>query len=419
MSRVKYLHRRKGSQNWYVKLWSPDGYVEKSLRTPDRHEAELAAADYVKEHKRKLLEARPRLVPGWHHQYEPGLHEAPNGERVAATDRELTFYDAAGKFLRTEPNGQAVPTLINWPMGMVLTMGKPTPQQRRIGPVVDLSKLARPPLAAKNSDDAVIETYIRHAGVTGYFEREARATWTLYKTLTNNKPLKGATRDDGRKIVAHFEAQGVKTATTRKKIGWLAAAVNLAIKEGKLRFNPFAGIVPKREDNEARLPLSDADMKAVKGALGRLSEGDRLLLRLLASTGMRLSEAFEIGSEAVERGCRYTVVGHKTAQSKRRVPFPAAVLPYLPKTIRGPLFRGSAPAASKRLNRFLKDAGISDARKVVHSFRHRAKDRLRAAGCPLDVQYELLGHETKTVASGYGRGSPVPLLKRWIDKIGF
>jgi hypothetical protein len=43
------------------------------------------------------------------------------------------------------------------------------------------------------------------------------------------------------------------------------------------------------------------------------------------------------------------------------------------------------------------------------------------AGCknPLDIQYELLGHETKTVASGYGRGSPVPLLRKWLDMVGF
>ena len=86
---------------------------------------------------------------------------------------------------------------------------------------------------------------------------------------------------------------------------------------------------------------------------------------------------------------------------------------------KGRLFKGGEPAASKRLNRFLRDVGIADTRKVAHSLRHRAKDRLRAEGCPLDVQYELLGHETKTVASGYGHGSPVPLLRKWIDKIGF
>jgi integrase len=237
--------------------------------------------------------------------------------------------------------------------------------------------------------------------------------------LTDTKPLKDATRDDGRKVVQHFEDQGVKSATVKKKIGWLTAAVNLAIKEGKLQFNPFSSIVPKREDKKKRLPLSEADMKEAKRGLARLSEADQLLFRLLASTGIRLSEAFEIDGELKERGCRYVIVGKKTEQSERRVPLPASVLPLLPGTIKGPLFQqGEAPAASKRLNRFLNDIGIVDPRKVVHSLRHRAQDRLRAAGCPEDVRWALLGHEEKTVAAGYGEGFPVPLLRKWIDKIG-
>ena len=56
-----------------------------------------------------------------------------------------------------------------------------------------------------------------------------------------------------------------------------------------------------------------------------------MLVRLLASTGMRLSEAFEIDSEDKERGVRYVMVGKKTEQSLRRVPLPATVLPHLPK----------------------------------------------------------------------------------------
>jgi hypothetical protein len=44
---------------------------------------------------------------------------------------------------------------------------------------------------------------------------------------------------------------------------------------------------------------------------------------------------------------------------------------------------------------------------------------LRAAGCPSDIREELLGHEHKTVAAGYGKGSPVTLLRKWLDKVGF
>ncbi len=120
-----------------------------------------------------------------------------------------------------------------------------------------------------------------------------------------------------------------------------------------------------------------------------------------------------------ERGCRYIIVGRKTSQSLRRVPLPATLLPFLPRKIEGRLFPGGPKAASKRLNRFLNRVGIADPRKVVHSLRHRAQDRLRAAGCPEDCRWAILGHEEETVAEGYGEGFPVKLLRRWIDKIGF
>ena len=284
--------------------------------------------------------------------------------------------------------------------------------------MIEASETSRPTLAVKNGDDAIFETYITHANVTGYYEREARTVWALFKSLCD-KPSKDATRDDGRKLVQHFEGQGLKSASIRKKIMWLNAAVNLAIKEGRLTFNPFSSIVPDRKDKVKRLSLDETDMKTCKRSLRQLDKREQLLFRLLAATGMRLSEAFEIDSEMKERGVRDVIVGKKTEQSERRVPLPVAVLSYLPKVIRRLLFEGDTAAASKRLNRFLNNCGIVDARKVVHSLRHRPQDRLRAAGCPEDVRWAILGHEEKSVAAGYGAGFPVRLLKQWIDRICF
>jgi hypothetical protein len=58
-----------------------------------------------------------------------------------------------------------------------------------------------------------------------------------------------------------FQNQNLKSATIQKKIGWLNAAVNLAIKENRLRFNPFSNIVPRRNDKQKRLPLNEADSR--------------------------------------------------------------------------------------------------------------------------------------------------------------
>ena len=416
--KTDYLFQRPGSSNWWIKLQSPGKRVEKSLGTRDKKEAEIIALPMVAHHKAALLAARPRMETVWRYEYEPSadMQDASNGERVLASATELKFYGPDGKLLRTTPNGGPSFRIIN----LQHRLGIPFVDERMIGFTEEARARAKP----KTDDDKVLETYIVHRKITGYIEREARDVWALFKTLTDGKPLKDCDRDDGRKLVTHFEAQGLKSATIEKKIAWLNAAVNLAISEGRLKFNPFASIVPRVRDKTRRLPLADADMKAIKRNLTRLGEADQLLVRLLAGTGMRLSEAFEIDGEQKERGVRYVIVGKKTEQSLRRVPLPAAVLPYLPKSIKEPLFaltkhKDPSDAASKRLNRFLDDIGITDPRKVAHSLRHRAQDRLRAAGCPEDVRWSILGHEEETVAAGYGVGFPVPLLRKWIDKIGF
>jgi integrase len=408
-----YLFQRDGSDKWWIKVRSAGKRTERSLGTSNRREAEILALPLIAEHKANLLAARPRIEPTWQHEYAPGReHVGPDGGRIFATERELFYLDAQGVMTRKASNGGPAFQLTSVPR---LGFDLPVP--------IEVTDAERPKLAVKNGDDALLETYLKHADLAHYSEREARDTWSLYKSLTDSKMLKDATRDDGRKLVEYFENQGLKSATIKKKLTWLSACCNLAIDEGKLTFNPFASIAPNRDDKLIRLPLDAADMKSIKREIGRLDKPDQVLLRLLAATGMRLSEAFEIESEKTERGVRYVIVGRKTEQSMRRVPLPAAVLPYLPKSIKGPVFGDDgkprvAERASKRLNRFLREIGITEPCKVVHSLRHRAKDQLRAAGCPLDVQYELLGHEESTVARGYGRGSPVPLLKKWIDKIG-
>jgi integrase len=402
--KIDYLFLRDGSRNWQIKLQHPGGErIEKSLGTPDRAQAEILALPYIQDHKVRLFEAKPGIQVTWLHRFAPGQeHITPDGERIVADDRELIFLNDNGAIVRKEPNGEFAVALP--PLREQKAFVRREEQRQRTG---------------TSPDDALIETYLKHKNVTGYYEREARAVWALYKQLTNGKPLKDASRDDGRKLVEYYEKQDLKSATIQKKIGWLTAAVNLAIDEARLKFNPFSSIVPERDDKQRRLPLSEADIRNVKRNLDRLDEGDQQLFRVLAATGMRLSEAFEIDGEMKERGCRYIIVGRKTSQSLRRVPLPAVVLPFLPRKIEGLLFPGDPRAASKRLNRFLNGVRIEDRRKVVHSLRHRAQDRLRAAGCPEDLRWAILGHEQKTVAAGYGEGFPVPLLRRWIDKIGF
>jgi hypothetical protein len=111
--KTDYLFLRPGSQNWHIKLQSPEGRVERSLRTPDRREAEVLALPLIQEHKTKLLEARPRLETTWQYKFESGReHVGPEGQRIVATDRDLIFLNHNGAITKTAPNGSPAYQLV-------------------------------------------------------------------------------------------------------------------------------------------------------------------------------------------------------------------------------------------------------------------------------------------------------------------
>jgi integrase len=379
--------------------------VEKSLGTTDRDEAVVLAADHIKEHKTRLFIAHAPEGVTWQSKYAPGLHDGPDGGKIFATERELHYMDATGKVTIKGPNGG---------LGG-LRFALPAPDAR--------------PAYADKSDDGLFDTYLVDSGLTGFPKKEAETMWRLFKTVVG-KPLPKCTREDGKAIVRHMEDEAdepLKSATLRRRMVPLIATVNLAIKDSKhVGVNPFVSCVPDRDDEEERDPFSDDDVKLMKANLRKLDAADQLLVRVLATTGMRRGEAFEIDSEETEKGIRYCTIGTKTPQSHRRVPFPKDLLPYLPKKITGPLFTGRKDNAGKRLRAWLSEIGIAGDKAPMHSFRHRAAKQMRAAGILEDVREAIGGWANgkgKKVSRKYGNkhgaGYPITVLRKAIDKIGF
>jgi integrase len=429
-----YLFQRPGSSNWYVQLRSPDERKVVSLRTADKLQAQIAAAPMIAEHKAKLLAARPHLQTV--RKLEPGEHAGPDGGKIVANERELIYLNHNGGYLRTEPN-------------TMLAVIPPYPEssaQAVVKFIGSLDKPTRPVVAAKTADDDLLKTYLKQRGIikeeNGVItildklrEKQAQAIWHTFKTVAN-KPIAKCTRDDGRAIVAQLVDQAggedeIKSATLKRRMVPLVATVNLAIEEGKLTFNPFAGCVPDRDDEEERDPFSDDDMKLIRANLRKLTKSDQLLVRLLATTGLRREEAFEIDGEQKENGIRFVTIGGKTPQSLRRVPFPKDLLPHLPKKITGQLIPGRMDTAGKRLKKWLIDIGVikeDDGRDLapMHSFRHRAAQRLRAA-VPDESLREAVGgwangkkkKTSRKYGNKHGAGFPLPMLKKAIDCIGF
>ncbi len=199
---MKYLFQRYGSQNYWIRLLSPDKRIEKSLGTPDRHQAELLALPLIAEHKAALQARRPRLEAAWGYRLEPGReHIGADGQRIIATERELLILDGAGRIVGREPNGgpalRMVPDLASFPEG------KEAERDATLWRLLR-ERESRPTVARKSDDDAIFETYLRHAGITGANEREARKSWELFRMLTAGKALRDCTREDGRTLVGHM-----------------------------------------------------------------------------------------------------------------------------------------------------------------------------------------------------------------------
>jgi integrase len=434
-----YLYQRRNSPIWYVRTQGgPNGNTAVSLRTADRATAEVLALPLIQKHKTALLASRPQLewtqayryVPGQEYTITPdaegfaahvGMGPPAGAVRVIATAETLVYLNHNGAVVGTEPNGyltqkEADPATLSPAQLRKMDEGNLLTIRGALQTMMKRPAAEQPP--AKSGDDTLFETYLKnakHGAVTGYAEKEARAVWELFKALTKGKALKDCTREDGRTLANYFADKGLKSASIKKKVGWLRNVVSFGIREGRLTFNPFIGVVPNRKDALKKVALNDADMELCRANLHALSNSDQLLFRFLSLTGARLGEAFQVVGEQIEKRIRACHVGTKTEASNRTIPFPEKLLPLLPAKIDGPLFDGDANAASKRLNAWLRASGISDPAKTIHSLRHRAIEVLRELECPDNISRRLFGH-AKDVHEGYGGG--ILVLKKWCDRIG-
>lgn len=373
--------------------------VQRSLGTPDRNLAEALAAKEIADHKITVALKAYMNAKGTFDK-QSIFDQTPNstiqhedGTISVATDKQIIRM-RGHEVLDVKPN--------NVRHGVVVDASHDL-----LKDISALHKIVEPGKRRFDPDLSILELWIKQKGISGYLEREARATFQTFKSLTKGKLFQNADFEDGVALAEHFFAQGNKSATVAKKIGHLRAAVRLAMtnqakKYPHLRFNPFSGVVAEREDAENRLMLDDNDMQLMAAHLNDMNDDERLLFVLCAGTGMGPKEAYQIKSEERHDGFRCVTIGEKSDARKRTIPLPTCVLPYLPKQISGPLFVGKRQNVTRNVNRAMNRFGIADQSKTLYSTRHRASYKLK--GVQDSLRYEVLGHESrKKPAERYGR----------------
>ncbi|TXN65367.1 tyrosine-type recombinase/integrase [Methylobacterium sp. WL18] len=475
---IDYIRKRSGTKNLWFRYQFPVGMgwgnYERTLGTPDLKTARERAASHlmkcvawVEEYKTRIKpseERRQVTTLSW--RYPPdlkGQHTLPDGRTIQVMDGMCLIAAQNGPVSEMMPNLVRSPVegvfwtraeyqaalddghlgdgqLLEWDCpgwrgeAIALPEGVRTLEQARALLDGGLIPDDRPVHRSKPrpcADDEFLEIYLKHRVIRGKNESEARRSWADFRMLTNGKPLKDCDRADGRKLADYYFAQGDKSGTVKKKIMWLRAMVRLAMMDfkPKITFNPFENVIPNIQDAIQREPMPEEDVKLIRENRHTFDDREWLLYLLCETTGMRREEAYSIDRDQVESGVRFVIVGKKTQQSRRRVPLPDAILnlPGFPTRINRPLFSPHITTEKERDNditnlgrevlRQMKRIGVKT--PGLHTLRHRAKDRLRAAGIVHEKQEELLGHEKKTVADGYGKGYPVRVLKRWVEHIGY
>lgn len=227
----------------------------------------------------------------------------------------------------------------------------------------------------------------------------------------------------------HLLSLDRKAQTKSKLWSMLRVVFSHAVGNQKIAVNPFDGITFKpAEDGVARSDFSKYELTSIFAEL-KTGQPDWWLFRLCLYTGARLGEIHQLTRADVrtDDGVLYLNLAEgegqslKTENSRRVVPLHRQLIAdgfeeFLPEA--GRLFQGGSAAASKRLNRAIKAAGITDEGKVVHSARHTFKSACRDAGLDEDTHDRLTGHRSSHVGRSYGKHS-IASLKAAIDKIGF
>ena len=254
----------------------------------------------------------------------------------------------------------------------------------------------------------------------------------LGKNRVEWTPLTDLTRADANTFRDYLLNRMAPNSVLRT-LGVIKAAINHVIIEHDLdQRNVFQGIKIKGAgaSREDRLPMSDVEVERLLPEYEGHPTAYALFLTL-ADTGARLAEITGLEAKDVDLEARCLHIRHngirrlKTKTSERTIPLSPRAAECLREHKAGlsdadPLFpqyarpRGSDAASAMMMKRLRRQ--ISDKKITMHSLRHRMKDKLRNTGCPEAISLAILGHSTNTVASNYGSGYALDIMREHMEK---
>lgn len=342
--------------------------------------------------------------------------------------RVLSEYDAVAS---GKPAHRSLPDDVSESGRIPKTLHTPT-QTARVASKSDAVASGTPPKTLADAADLYLRDKLRMG-------RDVNGTHSLNRIRKHMEaatgvpfgqmPLDSLTRQHARDTRDYMlrlrkrDKTPLSPASVKRALVILSALINYAMEEFDLTDtcrNPFRAL-PLNVESDTAIERRDALPDDVVDAMtGKLTGQHRLLWRMLSGTGCRVGEVtgLRVQDVRLDDEIPHIMIQHhegrrlKTASSVRSVPLVGDALAAVRDAFTlagdpdGPLFpryarpRG-ADAASAILMKYLRTI-TTDKRHVVHSLRHRMKDKMRLAGIPKDVQDLILGHASAGVAEAYG-----------------
>ena len=209
------------------------------------------------------------------------------------------------------------------------------------------------------------------------------------------------------------------------------------------------------KDEDSRLPYDPEDLKVIFGSAvfrdsarprGGADEAANWLPLIALFTGARLEEVGQALTSDVKHqdGIAYLDINTldrgagkrvKNRSSRRKLPLHpelvrCGLLAYVEERRRAGddrLFPALSPSNTGQMTgnwskwwaRYTDDLGITDNRKVFHSFRHTFKDACRAARIEEELHDALTGHTSASVGRRYGNGVPLDVLADAVARVSY
>lgn len=307
-----------------------------------------------------------------------------------------------------------------------------------------------PPMPAVLSQVAQVAPAAPGAAMTAVYLKDIKADWLALKTRTRpatkimdralklmreagvDVPLAELNRQHGAHLRAYLFATDIKGQSVKNLFVPLQSLLNVAVDNGKLITNPWAGLKIDTSDSIQRLPYRLEDLQKLVTANNSRTDAGRWLLPLGLYTGARIGELAQLELADIQQTDGVWCIevhgrkseGHpkrtvKTKAGERMIPLSQRLIELgfmgfveasrkagerfvFPKFIQGGKRIPSAVAGVDFLRlREDADVDLEDERFTFHSLRHNIRSALAAAGVNDQIIDKLIGHKSGTVQSRY------------------